>query len=69
MATSATDAVYYDFVNAYDDSVVEDPEVKPLIKKRAESMASFLRMYQIGIMRTRVIHNEITYHISMRLQK
>jgi hypothetical protein len=60
----------FHFVNAYDDSLVTDATLKPLISARVTTMTQFLRMFPgVRTLRTRLVYNTNTYRISLTMQK
>ena len=59
----------FDFINAYDDSLVTDVDLKPLVSARVTVMTQFLRMFPgVHTLRTHLEHNGQSYDISLTIQ-
>lgn len=59
----------YNFVNAYNESIVDIEELKPLIQARVENMVTFMRMFPgVGILRTRVTYNDVSYIVTLKME-
>jgi len=62
-------ATSFDFVNVYNDSLVTDANLKPLISARVAKMTQFLRMFPgVHTLSTRIVYNGQTYKISLTMR-
>ncbi len=58
----------FDFVDVYDDSLITDTNLKPLISARVTFMTQFLRMFpDVRTLRTHILYNDQTYSISLTI--